>query len=199
MMKDKLLIAFGVLLVGISAYFLYQMLVWLGSSLKDVNASVGVALIAGATTIISSVSIASYNSRKAKEQVAFADHRAKKAEIYNEFMDIVIQLIRNTKAGKKGNDLMPQNIEEFFYKFTSKVTIYGGPGVVKAYANWRSESAKPESTPDTLPLIDTLFREMRSDLGESNRGIDPNKLLGLYVTGGKSEIKSTTDGMNVGK
>ena len=37
-------------------------------------------------------------------------------------------------------------------------------------------------------LIDKLFREMRTDLGESNKGIATNELMGLYIIGGKSEI-----------
>jgi len=37
-------------------------------------------------------------------------------------------------------------------------------------------------------LIDKLFREIRTDLGESNKGIEVNELLGLYIIGGKSEL-----------
>ncbi|MCD6394147.1 MAG: hypothetical protein J7M40_11640 [Planctomycetes bacterium] len=187
-MNEKFSLALGFLLLGIAGYFAYEIISWLALSLKDVNPSVGAALIAGAATVISSVYIASYNSRKAKERVAFEAHREKKAEVYNEFMGMVIELIRNTKEGKEGDDLLPENIEEFFYNFTAKVTVYGGPGVVKAYSNWRSASANDDSGVSGLPLIDKLFREMRADLGESNKRIAANELLGLYIIGGKSEI-----------
>jgi len=187
-MNEKLSLAFGFLLLGIAGYFAYEVFSWLASSLKDVNPSVGAALIAGTATVISSVFIASYNSRKARERVAFEAHRERKAEIYNEFMGMVIELMRNTKEGKEGDDLLPENIEEFFCNFTAKITVYGGPGVVKAYANWRSASAKDDSGVNGLLLIDKLFREMRADLGESNKGIAANELLGLYIIGGKSEI-----------
>ncbi|EGR1219839.1 hypothetical protein EBM76_15155, partial [Vibrio parahaemolyticus] len=143
---------------------------------------------AGTATVISSVFIASYNSRKAKEKSAFDAHREKKAETYNEFMDVVIQLMRNSKEGKKGDEVLPENIEEFFYNFTSKIMVYGGPGVVKAYSNWRTESASRTNAAQSLLLVDSLFRAMRADLGESNKGIEENELLGLFIIGGKTEI-----------
>jgi hypothetical protein len=187
-MNQKLSITIGFVSLGVIGYFLYEIFSWLATSIKDVNPSVGAALIAGAATVVSAVFIASYNSRKAKERVAFEAHREKKAEIYNEFMSMVIRLMRNTKDGKEGDDVLPDNIEEFFYNFTAKITVYGGPGVVKAYSNWRTISANDESGTGGLLLIDNLFREMRTDLGESNKGIETNELLGLYIIGGKSEL-----------
>lgn len=180
--------AFGFLMLGAVVYGAYKVITWLAGAAEDVNPSVGAALIAGTATVISSVFIASYNSRKAKEKVAFEAHREKKAEIYNEFMDVVVQLMRNTKAGKGEDEILPKNIEEFFYRFTAKVTVYGGPGVVKAYANWRSASASGEGGTRGLLLIDKLFRAMREDLGESNKGVPENELMGLFIIGGKSEL-----------
>ncbi|HBR55883.1 MAG TPA: hypothetical protein DEA22_00150 [Blastocatellia bacterium] len=199
-MTDKQSPVLGFVLLGVLVYAGYLILPWLASSIKDVNPSVGVALITGAGTVISSVFIASYNSRKAKERVAFEAHREKKAEVYNEFMGVVIELMRNAKMRKEGEDLPPKNVEAFFYKFTAKVTVYGSPGVVKAYANWRSSSVSDDAGVMMLSLIDKLFREMRADLGESNKGIAANELIGLYVTGGKSQIaKEANNAINPDK
>ena len=187
-MKDKISTVFGFLLLAIAVYIIYEIFSWFSDSVKDVNPSVGAALIAGAATVISSVFIASYNSRKAKEKSAFDAHREKKAETYNEFMNVVIELMRNTKDGKKGDEVLPENLEEFFYNFTSKIMVYGGPGVVKAYSNWRTASVNEENATQSLLLVDSLFREMRSDLGESNKGIEANELLGLFIIGGKTEL-----------
>ncbi len=83
---------------------------------------------------------------------------------------------------------MPDNVEEFFYDFTSKITVYGGPGVVKAYSQWRSASENGKNEINNLFMIDNLFREMRKDLGESNKGILKNELLGLFIIGGRSQL-----------
>ncbi|WP_092065577.1 hypothetical protein [Desulfonauticus submarinus] len=186
-MKKTISTVFGFILLAGLGYGGYLLIICLAKSFTRINPSVGAAIIAGATTIISSVYIASLNARKAKERVAFEAHREKKAEVYNEFLDMVIELMRNTKEGKRGDDILPENIEEFFYKFTSKILIYGGPGVVKAFSNWRSAAADEDPIKGLL-LIDKLFMEMRADLGESNKGIKKNELLGLFIIGGKSEI-----------
>ncbi len=65
--------------------------------------------------------------------------------------------------------------------------------MVKAFANWRTASTNDESGTSGLLLIDKLFREMRTDLGESNKGIEENKLLGLYIIGGKPELATQTN------
>ena len=187
-MNQKLSIFIALLIIAFTGYWLFQLIEWLSNAVKDVNPSVGAALIAGTATVISSVYIASYNSRKAKERVAFEAHREKKAAVYSEFMDMVIQLMKNTKEGKEGDDVLPDNLEEFFYNFTAKITVYGGPGVVKAFAEWRTASSHDDSGNKAMLLIDKLFREMRTDLGESNKGIATNELMGLYIIGGKSEI-----------
>ena len=186
-MKKTLSIVFGLLVLTGSGYVGYLIITWLAKSFSHINPSLGAAIIAGATTIISSVYIASLNARKAKERAAFEAHREKKAEVYNEFLDMVVELMQNTKKGKQDDEILPDNIEEFFYKFTSKILIYGGPGVVKAFSNWRAVAVE-ENPGKGLLLIDKLFREMRADLGESNKGIEDNELLGLFIIGGKSEI-----------
>ena len=185
-MNEKLSLVLGFVAIALIGYASYEIILKVIDSMKDINATVGVALIAGTTTIVSSVYIASYNSRKAKEKVAFEAHREKKAEIYNDFLEIITQIMKNTKLGKEGDDVLPENLEEFFYKFTAKITVYGGAGVVKAYSNWRSASFRKENS---LASIDKLFREMRKDLGESNKGIQLNDLVGLYIVGGTEELE----------
>lgn len=184
-------IIFGFLMLGLFGYVGYLVVAWLAAALQDVDSTVGAAIIASAATVISSVSIASYNARKARERVAFEAHREKKAEIYNEFMDVVVETMRYIKSGKDGDDGLPEDIQEFFFRFTSRVTVYGGPGVVKAYGAWRSAYSgdnNPVGSKSGLLLIDSLFREMRADLGESNKGIGKHELLGLFIIGGKSEL-----------
>jgi hypothetical protein len=127
-MNEKISLGLGLLLIAVSGYLAYKLVAWLVLVLPRVDPTVGAALVAGAATVVSSVYIASYNSRKARERVAFEAHREKKAEIYNEFMEMIVQIMRNTKKGKEGGDALPDDVTEFFYRFTSKVTVYGGPG-----------------------------------------------------------------------
>ena len=186
-MKKKVSLVIGLAALAVIVYLTYALIAWLISSLDEINPSVGAAIIAGAATVFGSVLIASYNARRARERSAQEANRGEKARVYREFMDVVVRIMRNTKEGKSDDELLPEGMEEFFYNFTSTVTVYGGPGVVKAFGDWRSASVSEEPG-SALLKMDTLFRAMREDLGESNKGLDPNELVGLFIIGGKSEI-----------
>src|SRR5660397_136208 len=103
-MNEKLSLTLGFVAIFLIGYASYEIIFKIIDSMQDINATVGVALIAGTTTIVSSVYIDSYNSRKEKKKVAFEAHREKKAEIYNDFLEIVIQTMKNTKLGKEGDE-----------------------------------------------------------------------------------------------
>ncbi|MEM6506654.1 MAG: hypothetical protein AAF711_14555 [Planctomycetota bacterium] len=188
MSENKLaLIGFGVL--ALCGYMGFVAVKWLTNALSEIRPELGVALIAASATIVSSVYIASFNARRAKEVAAYEAHRARKASSYDNFMKQVVQIMRNTKAGKSGQSILPKDIEDFFFEFNAEITVYGGPGAVKAYSNWRNASSKGEDH-DQLQLINKLFQEMRKDLGESNKGIANNELIGLFIAGGKSTLES---------
>jgi len=186
-MKEKLYGLLGIGFLGLLAWFSYKLIVFIFISLQSVDYKIIIGIVGVMATIISSVWIASYNARKAKEKVVYEAHREKKAEIYNGFMDTMItQLVKNMNDGKSGDELLPDNLLEFLYKFTAQVIIYGSPDVINAFDKFKN---LPENnSPIILSIIDDLFREMRKDLGESNKNIEANTLMGLYIIGGKDAI-----------
>lgn len=186
-MKEKLYGLLGIGFLGLLTWFSYKLIVFIFISLQSVDYKIIIGIVGVMATIISSVWIASYNARKAKEKVVYEAHREKKAEIYNGFMDTMItQLVKNMNDGKSGDELLPDNLLEFLYKFTAQVIIYGSPDVINAFDKFKN---LPENnSPIILSIIDDLFREMRKDLGESNKTIEANTLMGLYIIGGKDAI-----------
>lgn len=152
------------------------------------NATIIAALIVGIatiTTVMGSVYIASYNARRARESAAQEANREKKAEIYNGFIDLMIRTMRQKRVRNAGRE----NIEQSMFEITSKLMVYGATGVVKAFGEWRNAAYnEQEGSYKALTLLDEVIREMRSDLGESNKGLDENDILGLIIVGGKSEI-----------
>ncbi len=186
-MKEKLYGLLGIGFLGLLTWFSYKLIVFIFISLQSVDYKIIIGIVGVMATIISSVWIASYNARKAKEKVVYEAHREKKAEIYNGFMDTMItQLVKNMNDGKSGDELLPDNLLEFLYKFTAQVIIYGSPDVINAFDKFKN---LPENnSPIILSIIDDLFREMRKDLGESNKNIEANTLMGLYIIGGKDAI-----------
>jgi hypothetical protein len=185
-MKDKLFLVLAFSLLALGGYGGYLIFLKITDALKNVDPNVSAALIAGVITIIFSVFIASYNSRKAIERTAFEAHRENKASIYNEFTEIIIQLMPDRTAEK-----LSQDIEELLYRFTAKITIYGSPSVIKAYGKWRVFS--DDNDEDEHSLIDDILREIRVDLGESNEGLESGELISLFAIGGSEELVTVAD------
>jgi hypothetical protein len=185
-MTKTIRIIISLIATALMIYLACLLIQWFISVISSINPSVGAAIVAGSATIFGSVLIASYNLRMAREKMAIEANRSKKSEVYMAFMDQIVQVMRNTKAGKEGDEVLPPDIQEFFYKFTSTIVVYGGPKVIQAYAEWRSASSSDSKS--SILFIDKLFRAMREDLGESNSGLDENELSGLFVIGGKRQI-----------
>ena len=108
-MKDKLFLVLAFSLLALGGYGGYLIFLKITDALKDVDPNVSATLIAGVITIIFSVFIASYNSRKAIERTAFEADRENKASIYNEFTEIIILLMSDRMTEKRG-----EHIKNFF-------------------------------------------------------------------------------------
>lgn len=141
-----------------------------------------VPIIVAAGTVLGSVWVATYNNRKASERVAQEANRAKKAEAYRTFMNVLLKAMGAVKSGQDPNPVLA----ETFLTFTSDVVVYGNPEVVMAFESWRESTSDPKRA---LHRIDALLRAIRSDLGESNKGIPIGGLLGLFIVGGRSELQ----------
>jgi hypothetical protein len=184
-MKDFLLGVFGLFILVTFGYLSYIIISRFGVYLSSIDPTIGTAIIAGGTTIISSVFISSYNNRKAKERSAIEAHRERKVAVYIEFLKVIVDIMNSSK---KGVGFSEKKIESFFYNFTSKIMIYGSPDVVLTYSNWRSSTVQGDNKERALLLLDDLFRAIRSDVGESNSGIEKKLLLGLFIIGGIDEL-----------
>lgn len=132
------------------------------------------AIIAG----LLSVSAVIYSQQKNKEREIAAAQRPQKINMYQDFMN---ELILKTLKPNKGNksNLSEKKLEEFFYKFTSEIIIWGSPGVISAYENFRQFS--DPKNPNILFLVDKILREIRVDLGSNNKGIKNGDLISLFL------------------
>lgn len=173
-------VVLGMLLV---AFFVLK---WITDLIENLEPTIVAALIVGGLTVLSSVTVASINARRAQERVAREANISRKAEVYEGFMDF---LVANMKSEGDAKGQLFDRHQDFFYKFASKVTIYGGPKVVKAFLDWREIGANSdEKSLDHLQYFERFVREMREDLGESNKGIVENGFLGIFVVGGAAGI-----------
>ena len=148
-----------------------------------IDSNVLVAAITVLVTVLGSVWVASFNARRASERIALEANRAKKAEAYHAFMDVIKTMVKSKGDVKS---LQQRQIISAFEEFTATVVIYGGPEVVLAFGKWRQNADNPQAA---VRLMDGILRAIRSDLGESNEGIAEQELFGLFVVGGRAALE----------
>ena len=149
----------------------------------NIDTNILVAAITVLGSVLGSAWIASFNARRASERVVREANRAKKAEAYHTFMDVIKSIVKSKGDVKT---VQQQQIVRAFEDFTATVVIYGGPEVVLAFGKWRENADNPQ---ESVRLTDGILRAIRTDLGESNKGVAEHELFGLFVVGGRAALE----------
>lgn len=160
---------------------------WYVMGIVKITPDVRASICAGMITIISSVWIATYNARVAKEKISFQALREKKADMFECFMKLVIDVMQ---AVKKDKSVLPKDFEKRNTELTRKVMLYGGPGVIIAFGKWK-DNGDSKDFRKIFESIDDLLKEMRLDLGEKNDNIEKHRLMSLFIAGGLKELQGS--------
>lgn len=132
--------------------------------LNGANPNLSIALITGATTIIVStitVMIGRHYERKREIEAHF---RATKLEMYEDFVKEFFGLFDGSAEGK---DLAP-----FLREWQRKLVLKAGPNVLSSYFIWKTKIKKDSQSAESLFAMDTFFRALRADVGQSSRGLE---------------------------
>ena len=105
-------------------------------------------------------------------------------------MDLLIKVFKSVRSGP-----IPVNeLTKLMLPIVGTAIIYGSPTVISAMGEWR-ERQDPQGA---LMKIDRVLWAIRTDLGESNKGIEPLDLLGLFITGGRPALEKGIKSMPAG-
>jgi hypothetical protein len=171
----------GLAVLALVVSLLLWMVIHLWDALLSIDKEITATIIATSGTILVAVGTLVYSQRRAKERDIAEAHRARKVEIYSEFMKMIVDVLRHTKAKERRADLpdLPSNVEEFFYKFTQESIVWASPGIIQGWH--RFKVASQTGNVDVLLLIDDILREIRRDLGNSNKGLGRGHLIRLFI------------------
>ncbi len=139
-------------------------------------------LTAGALTIIVSVLSLVLSKYFERKHEVLRKHREKKIPIYEDFLEFWFRLLLADKLGKK--PLKDQEISNAMAKFTQNLIIWGSNEVIRAYFNFRQYQLNiKDSILDyvVFNLFENMLFEIRRDLGQKNRNIKENQILGLFI------------------
>ncbi|RUQ37969.1 MAG: hypothetical protein EKK71_01905 [Candidatus Competibacteraceae bacterium] len=66
-------------------------------------------------------------------------------------------------------------------KFRTEIILWSSPSVINAFRNFESIAEENTGIKMLLPAVDRLYREMRKDIGLSNKGLPQNQLVKIYL------------------
>ena len=131
-------------------------------------------------TRLAAVAAALYVQRRTKERDIAEAHRPQKIEVYGRFMETVFEVLKRSKdeTADSSQEAFEKEYLDFFVTFTRDLIVWGSPGVIKAYENFRRGVS---SDPAVLLLVDDILREIRKDLGNSNWNIKRGDLIKMVL------------------
>ena len=172
------LIGFLLLLVIVAAiYFVFRAVL---DFLTAAAPQLGSAVIGTAGLIFVAV-IANIGAKYLERgQQVQQEQRARKAEIYEEFMAFWFKLL--TEDEKEDEVEVPESqkeIESYVRGFTHKLVAWGSEPFLKEYGAFK-ENIK-HNTDDALLSFEKVLLEIRTDLGYSNKGLQSGDLLKVFL------------------
>lgn len=186
------IVAIGVMLAGVYGVWcvLAAILAWVMAQPSQIAA----AIIAFAGTIIAGIGAVLISQQRTKARDIAESHRPKKTDLYSDFITQVVGIMRDHKGKKELDGEAAKKLEDFFFDFTTRVMLWGSPGVLRHYGIFRRVGQ--QSDPNVLLLMDDILRAMRKDLGLSNWGLTRGDLIKMLLTDPESldaVIKRTQD------
>ena len=172
-------ILFGFALIFGAGYLLWLVAARLLTFLESANPSVSAAIVGAMATVLVGVGGALYTQSQIKKREIEEAHRARKVEIYKEFLDIAARMMAE---GNENVSLKPpsqQELVDFMVEFKTNVVLWGSPKVINAQLNFQKVSSEGGHV---LKAVDQLYKAIREDIGLSNRGLDRHQLVKMYLS-----------------
>jgi hypothetical protein len=167
------------LLIGILAATGW--LLWKTTSVVlSLDKEVSAVILTGLFSVIALV----YTQYLNKKRDIRESHRDTKTRIYNDYMALLVDLIKSTKEKDSMTDAkgeFKKEILEKIYSFKRDIILWGSSDVILAQEAWESAGLSANGQ-NVILLVDSLIRAMRKDLGNSNWKLKDGTLICLFIT-----------------
>lgn len=181
-LKNIFLFTVGLIITGLLGFFIYKSIDLLFENISKINPNIVVAIIAGTVTITGYFITRYFEKKKIVEQQI----REQKLPAYEEFIDFLFSIFKQTKNNKQIND---KKLEEFFWSMNKKSILWLSDKTLKSYVTWKkliSNYADVEDKTEFDSLIimsslENLLKDFRVDIGHKNKDIVDGDILSLFI------------------
>jgi hypothetical protein len=166
----SLLVAALLVLMGVSLYYLYLIFEAVVAGAKQLEPSVYVPLTVTVFTAVLGLGATLYTQNRTRLREIESAHRERKLEIYLEFLKFIETALLSAKPELGGKPLDETELARKLLEFRTKAVLWGSPGVLRAVS--KMTSGPPSGPLEIFDLLEKIQREMRKDIGLSNRGLE---------------------------
>ena len=173
--QGLLILTLLIIFAGIAlVYVIGPMMLGFFSSLSTLDSAIIVALITATVSIISYVSGSIVNSVMRRNEY-FRSHREKP------YMSLISLFYDFQSQTMTKHEFTQEELANKYYEFTKELTLWGSSKSIKAWGNWRTESAKHNLNPQELLFeMEKVLIQLRKDMG-LKRGFKEGALLRLTI------------------
>jgi hypothetical protein len=176
-MKKQLNLLFGIALILLLGYAAVRIIFYglhgFARLDKSVQAGTVTALAVIGVAAIGYFANKSIETRKAVEQAV----RPKKLELYQEFITFFLRVLGKEGVIKKPSE---KEMQKFYVDSTPLLITFASHDVIKRWGKLRLSMADDEGQKSLFEL-ESLLKDIRRDLGHSNRGFHKGDILRLFV------------------
>jgi hypothetical protein len=177
----------GFAILGIAIWVIYNAVIFILIGISSIRTELATGILAASGIIIASLITTIIGKYIEKNYETELQHRANKIAMYNEFLKLLFEIYEDIrlKSENPSQKLSKESLVPAMSKFTKNLIVWGSPGVIKSYSDFRKLSQiqlkGKSSNTSILWSIEKLLFEIRKDIGNSNRNLKKGDLLSLFV------------------
>lgn len=166
---------FILICIGYGVYLLVIKILGLFSIIKP---EILVAIIGGMATIMAGIVAVIINNRYTKQRDIEETHRAKKVEIYKEFLETISKMMAKENKAVTIEKISDQELINYLVKFKTEIILWGSPEVIKCQLQFEHIERENDKV---FKATDNLYKAIRKDIGLSNKGLNNFELIKMYL------------------
>ncbi|WP_155834378.1 hypothetical protein [Halotalea alkalilenta] len=170
------LLIIPIIIIITALYSIYSFISMLHNMEKTALATIIAAFI-GLCGII-------FSQWQSKKREISESHRENKIEVYQIFFDVVRELRDQQRMNSELStpEEIFENYKDQFDKLNDGIVLWSSPKVIKAWLKFKSHNSGPNNPEDILIAVDNVYKAIRSDLGNSNFGLQHGDIIKMYLS-----------------
>lgn len=177
-MKKIMQTIFGFILILAIIVGTYWFILQIWNQFKLLDPKISVAILTAAATVLTATLTVVLGKNYERKKDIEAHYRAKKTEIYDEFLSEFFKLFSSTENTDNNSST---DLVAFLREWQRKIILWGGQDVLLKYVQWTDHLKLGVPDARTMFLMEEFFLAIRKDLGHQNSKLAKGTFIGMIL------------------